>query len=137
MASYTAHIPQCTIGPPLRCCYRDVGRPGGFCGDLAVAKRPGSLYFAPLYFCGVHRLPADVPIAGERVFRRVRLSLDVLLAAIDPAAPVAQAEALERLELAVKALGGEMDVLRVTSSFVRWTPPAGQGRAFGAAGDPE
>jgi hypothetical protein len=108
-----------------------------FCGAPATSKRPGSQWFAEQFFCAAHAQPIDVPIAGERVFRRVRLSADVLFAAVDANPPMAQAEALERLERAIEAVGGLLDVSRVTSGFVRWTPPAGRSARPTAAGDPE
>lgn len=137
MADPTARIPRCADLPTLRCAKRVEGRPGDVCAVAATHVRPGSVWFAATHFCAAHALPCDVPIAGQQVFRRVRVSCDVLFAAVDPNQSIAQAEALLQLELAVKAAGGLLNVDRIVSNVVRWAPSGGQGRTGAVAGDPE
>ncbi len=136
MGNAAAHVPRCALAPPLRCCQRVGSSPARICGELARWQRPGNYWFATEYFCDEHRAPTDTEIAGERIFRRVRVTCDVLFAAVDVNAPIAQTEALARLEQAVQAAGGVLDVERVISNVVKWEPQPGQGRASGGRGGP-
>ena len=136
MADQTDHVPRCTIAPPLRCCARLEQHPRRICGELARWKRPGNYWFATQFFCDAHRETSDLAIAGERIFRRVRITCDVLMAGVDVNPPIAQTEALARLEQAVQAAGGLLDVEAVRSSVVKWTPPPAAGREKGGGGAP-
>lgn len=125
------NVPTCSIAPPPRCHYRDELHPGYVCGELATCVRPGRDWFNPEYFCDRHKQPADVPIPAEHVFRRVVLEVKVLFAGTHINAPIAQAEAVARLERAVVAIGGLVEVEGARSYVVKspaQTPPR---RAFG------
>ncbi len=120
--------------PPLRCCAQVDGRPGRVCGELATAKRPSTHWFDARFFCDKHRSPSDEPIAGDQVVRRVRLTCDVLLAGVTSSAPGAQAEAVARLEAAVRAIGGVLEVDRVHSTFGRYPAQAASPDGGGVMG---
>lgn len=121
--STVAHVPLAAIAPPLRCFEHDRSDRHVICGDAAYWRRPGSHWFDDQYFCDVHREPFDVPIVGECVVRRVRVMVDVLLSGASMTAPFAQTEALRRLERAVAAAGGLLDVKGIHSAVVRYGAP--------------
>lgn len=117
------HVPAVAIAPPMRCYARVENCAGPICGELAAWVRPGRDWFNPEYFCEQHRAPGDVAIGSEHVLRRVRINVDILIAGTSTNAPMAHVEAVARLELAVRKLGGVVDVNAVTSHVVKSSPP--------------
>jgi hypothetical protein len=111
--------PAVAIAPPVRCFYRGNHGCGSVCGQLATHARPGRDWFGTEYFCEQHSVPGDAPIQPEHVFRRVRIFCDVLFAGVSTAAPMSHAEAVGRLEAAVREAGGALDVHEVRSHIVR------------------
>jgi hypothetical protein len=123
------NLPTCAIRPPARC-YQEVGGSElAICGRIAKWKRPGSAFFEDEYFCDEHHNSGDVLITGAHAIRRVRLSVDVLLAGVNTAAPIAQTEAVARIEAAVRTIGGVLDIHGVRSSIVRYAAPPAQDEA--------
>jgi len=123
------HYPECSVKPPHRCGRIVSNRPKSFCGALAAWLRAGNALFDDAYFCDAHRSVSDVPIPDTTVVNRVRLSVRVLFAGVSPLLTEARAEAVERLQRAVAAAGGVLQVEDVGSSLVRYgpLPPVGQG----------
>ena len=85
------------------------------------ASRDGS---PPALICDGHRETGDTPIAGPLVVRRVSLVAEVLFCAVTPFQNLSQREAVTRLEQAVGMAGGVVNLVSVTSTIGRWTPPA-------------
>jgi hypothetical protein len=137
MTDPLAHVPSVAYAPPARCYFRAAFPHGSVCGEIATVARPGNHWFATEYFCDRHRGPADVSIAAVHVFRRVRLSLDVLFAGVHYNAPIAHTEAVARIERALLPIGGLLDIKGVSSSVVKSSPEPGRAGAIGAVGDPE
>lgn len=125
-ASAVANVPQFGIVTPLRCFHPLPGSEPPICGAPAKWKRPGVDWFTDEYFCDEHRRELDLSIAGDVVFRRVRVQLDVLLAATSSGDPQSRAEAMARVEGAIKAIGGCLDVHGTHSSFGRATVQPGR-----------
>jgi hypothetical protein len=132
MSSRISHVPAVSIVPPLRCYFRPELLGAPICGHFAHWMRPGNHWFDPEYFCDEHRGPIDVLAPAEHVFRRVRLELHVLLSAAALNVTPAHTEALARLEAAVRAAGGVLDVQGVRSMVVRSSAHAGAGLASAA-----
>lgn len=127
MVDILAHVPRCTIAPPLRCYHRTGNSLQPFCGHAASWMRPGRDWFSVEYFCNLHHETCDVAIPAEHAFRRVRLTVDVLLAGVSINSPIAQGEAVAQLEAAVQSIGGVLDVSRVLSTVVCSSPGLGPG----------
>jgi hypothetical protein len=125
-----AHYPQVTITPPLRCHQSVGGSPRAYCAAPAVWLREGNALFDDAYFCDAHASASDVPIPETVIAHRVRLAVDVLFSGISPLATEARAEAVSRLQAAVRSAGGVVTVHGATSCTVRYgdLPPVGQGR---------
>lgn len=111
--------PIATNAPPVRC-FQQTGDPcRPVCGELAQWYRPGSSWFAAAYFCDPHHLASDLPIPDEHVFRRVRILCDVTFAGVSTNAPLAQLEAVARLEQCIGNAGGRLEVCGVRSLMVQ------------------
>jgi hypothetical protein len=76
------------------------------------------------FFCELHRQPGDVPIAPPFIFRRVAVTLEVLFAGTSSNATLAQIEAVSRLEQAVQAAGGVINLHSARSTVGRYVAPA-------------
>lgn len=109
---------------PLRCHepFGNIGR--AFCGAPAVAMRPLNGWHAPGYFCEKHARPDDQPIPPERVYRRVQLVAEILLAGASFQPGPAELDALSRTITAIESVGGIVNLLQVSSQIGR-TPPLG------------
>jgi hypothetical protein len=99
--------------------------------------RPGRDWFTTEYFCEQHAVPTDEPIPLEHVFRRVCVWADVFFAGVAVSAPVSHTEAVARLEAAVRAVGGFLDVHTVRSNVVRSVPQTRPGLEFVEQGSRE
>jgi|GEM_PF-3598146 len=132
-----SHVPAVAIAPPPRCYHRLESPAGGICGELARWLRPGRDWFAVSYFCDAHRLDGDQLVPVEHVFRRVRVLADLLITGVATNAPLAQTEAVARLEAAIRAAGGVLDVHGVRSYMVRSAAVPGGGLAFATSDAPE
>lgn len=103
--------PNWSVVPPPRC-HRPTGPlPRKFCGELASWKVPGNAIFSDLYFCDAHKPRDCQPIDFVGVLRRVTISGVVYFAGVSRFKSQAEAEAVERLDAAVRAAGGILDVL--------------------------
>lgn len=123
------HYPECSVKPPHRCGHQFKSTPRIFCGAPAAWLRAGNAVFDDAYFCDAHRGFSDVPIPETTIVNRVWLSVRVLFAGVSPLAPDARHEAVERLQAAIAAAGGVVQVEGIGSSLVRYgpLPPLGQG----------
>ena len=95
---------------------------------------PGDRVGAGAFFCDAHRRGDNVPIAPTAPYRRVRLTVEVLMGGASWMPSAAHLEAVARLERAVDAVGGWLDVKLVTSTIgcpsraaVRRAPPVRPG----------
>ncbi len=134
MADTLPHLPACTYAPPLRCGHRDESPERQVCGAVAMRFRPGPNWFTPEYFCQDHSRAEDLGIPTAHIFRRVRVTVDVLFAGTSMEGPAAHAEAVARLERAVTAAGGLLEVDRVRSAMVKSMPLQPAQQAIDAAG---
>ena len=129
------HVPLAAHTPPLRCFWIEGKDRYAICGNRAAWRRPGLHWFDDAFFCDAHRSEIDMPIVGECVVRRLRISADVFLSGASMADPFARAEALGRLGHAVVAADGILELTWIQSSVVRYgTPPGPSGMAFPPAG---
>lgn len=132
-----ARVPAFAVTPPPRC-FTAVGpSPEQKCGELATRRRRGNRWFSDTFHCPQHADSTDVPIGGEFVVRRVRVSCDVLLAGVDERQGPAQTEAVARLAAAVAAAGGVLDVKIAASQIGRYPAYSGAVGAYGVTGSPE
>lgn len=118
------HVPTFVLCPTLRCYHVEGKSPRIVCGALARWREPGEHWFNDSFFCDLHRGPNDLVVDGDVVVRRVRITADVFLAGTNIRSPQAQTEAVARLERAVAAAGGILDVHGVLSSVGRIRPAA-------------
>lgn len=77
-------------------------------------------------WCAVHSPPGGVLIAGELLVRRVSLTFEAVFCGTSADATIAQSEAVARLEDAIVAAGGVLNVVGVTSVLGRYVVPADQ-----------
>jgi hypothetical protein len=89
----------------------------------------------PGYFCGWHRASTDEPIAANGQFRRVSVTVQVLLAGASWMPREAENEAVERLRAAVERVGGVSSLVSATSHVVRWARRRPVGEAIVVGGD--
>jgi len=118
-----AHAPAVALCPPPRCFHPVPFSNLQLCGELARWERPGNHWFETQYFCDVHRRSSDVPIPDVHLFRRVRVNVDVMFAAVHVHAPIAHTEVIARLHAAVTAYGGLLDINAVRSDVVKSSAP--------------
>lgn len=76
------------------------------------------------FFCDECRRDGDEPIADSAVFRRVSVNLVVYLSATSLVPRLAQTEAVARLERAIEAAGGVVNLLQVSSAAGSLAPHA-------------
>ena len=124
-SSEIARVPAFGVTPPPRCFTTLEGSPPRKCGELATRHRVGNSWFGDSFHCDDHAEQSDVDISDEFVIRLVRVTCDVLLAGVDEHQGIAQAEAVDRLERAVVAAGGVLDVKIATSSIGRYPAHVG------------
>lgn len=110
--------------PQLRCCQPVENTEHLVCGAPAEWRRPSRVASAADYFCDAHKLPADVPIAGATLFRRVSITCDINFAGASENPTVARMEALSRLQLAIERAGGMLNLHAVTDAVGCHEPPA-------------
>jgi hypothetical protein len=82
----------------------------------------------PLFFCAVHSQAGDEPLTDDVPFRLVSVTLDVRLAGVNHVPGFAHAEALGRLERAIAAAGGVINLHTVRSQLARLEPQLAIGR---------
>jgi len=131
------HVPLAAHTPPLRCFEIEGKNRYAICGARAAWRRPGLHWFDDAFYCDEHRSEIDVPIVGECVIRRLRISVDVFLSGASMADPFARAEALGRLGHAVAAADGILELTWIQSSVVRYAAPLGLAGAREALGGQE
>ena len=112
-------MPTFTIVPPPRCQAPRSGAPSLTCGEPARWATPASRLFLETYVCDRHRTPMDVEIPKTVIFRRVRVEVVVDFFGVSLHGGTAQAEAVSRLEEAVRAVGGVPNLLNVSSTIGR------------------
>jgi hypothetical protein len=137
MSTPRVELPAVVNAPPPRCYHRSDPFSSTPCGELARWQRPGRDWFCTEYFCDAHRGPADTAIAAEHVFRRFTLSVELYISGAAINAPVAQHEAMSRLESAMRSIGAICEVINVRNSMVRSWPQAGRVAPIGAGGGGE
>jgi hypothetical protein len=120
-----ARVPAFGITPSPRCFTIVEGPPRRKCGEHATRRRAGNQWFADTFHCTQHAEPTDLELAGECIVRRVRVTCDVLLAGVDERQGIAQTEAVARVEAAIAAAGGVLDVKMVTSQIGRYPASGG------------
>jgi hypothetical protein len=125
------NVPAFVVCPVLRCYRVTMNSPRVVCGELARWRELGRHWFDDSFFCDQHRNATDVPVVDDVAIRRVRITADVFLAGTNIRAPQAQAEAVARLERAVAAAGGILDVQGVLSTVGRIRPAAALGGEIG------
>jgi len=119
-----ADIPCIVARPPLRCFFLDGDRLGQVCARDAVFVRPSSAGVAPQFFCAEHSRDGDEPVTDDVVFRLVSITLEVRLCGINHVPGFAHSEALSRLELAIAAAGGVINLHACRSQLARLEPQA-------------
>lgn len=77
---------------------------------------------APVFFCAEHSQPGDEPVTDDVVFRLVSITLDVRLCGVSHVPGFAHAEALARLERAIEAAGGVINLHACRSQLARLEP---------------
>lgn len=89
----------------------------------------------PAFYCDDCRADSDAPIADDALFRRVAVTIDVVLCGTSSSEAAARREALLLLERAVHGIGGIINLHAMTTAIGRRAPqapaprpPAGKGR---------
>ena len=113
-----------TVKPLLRCFGVDAIRPGTVCGAPAAWTEPAKPGQQQQYFCDKHKRVSSVEIDANPVFRRVTITLDVMLAAVHMTDAGAKTKAWAELERAVSAIGGVVNLHSASSTVGRYNPTA-------------
>src|SRR6266542_1545939 len=92
------------------------------CGARAMWMRPPTTLAEPRFFCALHSLAGDVPVPDDALFRRVTVTLEVMLCAVSSNPGVAHAEAVEQLERVIAGAGGVVNLHACRSQLGRWAP---------------
>ena len=108
-------VAQFAVRPPLRCFYQYSTSQKSLCGAAACWFRPGPRFELTGFYCRAHHRIGDVPIPDDVLFRRVAVSLEILLSAAAGTDALARAEAVGRVEEGVERLGGLVNLHAVTS----------------------
>jgi len=129
--------PAVQVVPPLRCQHQNQNRGDVLCGRPAEWMRPGTAALPPRYFCGWHKRKTDVAVPETGVFRRVSVTVQVLISGASWTPRVAESEAVEQVRAAVERVGGVSSLVSATSHVVRWAlrPPVGEAIAVGDHGE--
>lgn len=108
------------IKPTLRCFHQVGIRQPLTCGKPATWQGPLLPRGLRAYVCDDHRTALDAPIGGVLIFRRIGLVFDVLFAGTHVVQQTAEVEALARMEAAVEAIGGYINLQSVRSEIGTW-----------------
>jgi hypothetical protein len=128
------NAPIVAVVPKMRCWNREHDSMPVFCGALASAMRPGSSLFSTKYFCESHRTETDIAIPSDIVFRRVNITLSVLVAGVSMHAPTAQVEAVNLVKDALASAAMVVTVLEVDSLVCRGVVEPGPGKGRRGSG---
>lgn len=107
------------VAPALRCCHVRETDPLVFCGHLAQWRGARLPTGAIGFYCDEHRASSDQAIAGEELFRRVCLTVQVFVAAATDRPYVAEGEALELLIQEARRFGGVVNLVAASSEVGR------------------
>jgi len=107
---------------------------GTYCGAPAVQLLRGNHWFDDAFRCAKHAESGGVALSAPVAVRRVRMRVDVLLAGVTMNDPAARGEAVARLQSAVAAIGGIVEVEDVRSAVGRYAAPAGPGGQASSGG---
>jgi hypothetical protein len=115
-------VPVFHIRPPFRCWHPIENRPGRVCGELAAWSSPAGASARPGFFCSAHKREGDTAIANDEPFRRVSITLEVLLNGTSYEEHAATMEALSVVERALENAGGLVNLHTSHSEIGRWRP---------------
>ena len=111
--------------PPLRCGALLGDSAAAWCGAPASFLRPGANALDVSYRCDRHRRRGDQPLPAALLLRRVSVRLDVLVAGVTMQQQLAEAEALQRVELALQLAGAVVNLHAVSSAVGQGKRPGG------------
>lgn len=126
-----------TVSTPRRCFGHDPIRPGQACGRPALWMLEPTLGNAAQFFCDAHRRSGVVPIALDAPYRRVSVTLEILVSAAELTPAAAHQEAVALLVDAVTRVGGVPSLMYLTSTIGRDARQAPAGGAADKAGGRE
>ena len=119
-----ADIPLVVVRPPLRCFSRRQDPPGEICDWEATFVRHSRAGVPPTFLCSAHSQSGDEPITDDVVFRLVSVTLEVRMCGVSHVPGFAHSEALARLERAIAAAGGVINLHACRSQLARLEPQA-------------
>jgi hypothetical protein len=122
------------VNPPLRCCQPTGDLPIVACGQVATWLRPARDAYPNRFYCDEHRAADDLPIPPDVVFRRVRVQLEVIVAATSQHATTAEREACATVERALATIPGIVSLWSTSSQMARAAAPRQPGRETGDGG---
>jgi hypothetical protein len=136
-ASLRPNLPEFMIAPAPRCFHHEQNEIRTICGELATHVRKGTWWFDDQYFCDAHCQPGDELVAGDRVCLRLEFTVKVVLSGTSVSPILSRVEAMARLEAAIAAAGGLLDVESVRSAIGRYKPTSAPRRKAGDQAIPE
>lgn len=107
------------VRPIIRCFGKSNTPTPTICGEPATWERPGAAGHPPEFYCDDCRHPDDQPLRGDSPFRRVGIFVEVLFAAASNDTAIAHTEVANRLDQAVREIGGVLDIRGVASAIGR------------------
>lgn len=129
-----ADVPRVAVRPPLMCSVTGKTSVDYVCESRASLMRfvPGSTL--PQFFCPEHARLGDEPITDEALFRLVSVTLEIRLSGVSDNPAISHAEALGRLEYAIDAVGGVINLHACRSMLARAEPSPPIGPQKGGRG---
>jgi hypothetical protein len=115
-------VPRVTVRPLVMCCCRWDDGTTEYCRVPAVRMRRTPGEPAPQFFCVYHASPTDELLTDDAIFRLVSITMEVRLCGVSETPGVAHAEALARLEQAIRLAGGVINLHACRSMLVRAEP---------------
>lgn len=116
-------VPRFQVRPSLRCYCQVKDSEVRVCGRLATWERAAAAGQLSTFYCDEHHEPTDRPVRGDLVIRAVEVRADVTFVATAQQPNMALTEAVARLELAVREVGGVLQVLGAHTEIGRLDGP--------------
>ena len=96
----------------------------------------GACWIEDAFFCDECKPANAVELPDDLLIRRVNVLCHVFLAGVSIQAPLAEREALARIQQALEPLGAVIGTETVISTIGRYAPQPGAAAAIDAKGDP-
>jgi hypothetical protein len=120
-------MPMFSVDTPRRCFGLDRDATSSICNRRACWMLAPVNGAAASFYCDLHRRQGVVPIALDVPFRRITLTVDVLLSASSLMSAAAHQEAVATILDALVEAGAVPNLVAITSTIGRFSPSPAPG----------